>query len=97
MKVRFPVLIKYPKQMDSLMQFLKDKGYRWASGREVIDWRNTMNNIPSKSRPCWILLGHRGSGKNCISYYYTEEGESSSEKSVCDWCCYTPREVEFED
>lgn len=98
MKIKFPILICYPKQMDSLMEFLTNKGYKWTSERSLTDWRNIMVNIiPSKSCPVWILLGNRGNGKSCISFYNCEEGENSSEKWVCDWCGYAPREVEFED
>ncbi len=98
LKIRFPIPIKYPKQMDSLMEFLSSRGYSWVSKQSLANWRKVMIDVvPSKQYPVWILLGNRGEGKACITYYNIEEGEESSEKFVCDWSNYTPREVEFED
>lgn len=86
MKIKFPVLVRYPKQLDTLFKYLDSKGLRWRNRSRLVDDKMTMNT------PVWIFYDEIG-----ISYYDidpTNEDEFDiNYVSYC--CCYRPREVEI--
>ena len=98
MKIKFPILIRYPKQLRSLLEYLDSKGIRWVSGRNLLD----ATIVPSSKCPYWIFYEKccdnlwREYG-DCLSYWKVED-ESELDldnvliQSGCE-CC----EVDFED
>ncbi len=92
MKIKFPILIQYPKQLESLFEYLDSKGIRWCSGKSLIK-NNIFKLVPSTINPLWIFYdNNRG-----VSYWRVVKEEELDIKYVLDRVYYTPREVEFED
>ena len=85
MKIKFPILARYPKQLNTLFKYLDSKGLHWCDGSRLVD-----NKIVDA--PIWIFLDSFG-----ISYWKidpTNEDEFDiNYVSYC--CCYRPREVEI--
>ena len=97
MKIKFPILVKYPKQLKSLFSYLDSKGLRWVSGKKLFE--NEI--VPTCEHPYWIFyeedddlwveLGGR------ISYWKVEDESELDIHTVLNWCDCKECEVEFED
>ena len=100
MKIKFPILIRYPKQLKSLFEYLDSKGIRYVSGRSLV---NSYDITPTCKNPYWIFYerpssyySYRENG-NRISYWRVEDESEFDMNVVLHFCDYTECEVNFED
>lgn len=97
MKIKFPILIRYPKQLKSLFEYLDSKGIRYISGRSLI---NSHDITPTCKNPYWIFYEKAGrvtEDRDRISYWRVEDESELDMNVVLHFCDYKECEVEFED
>lgn len=41
MKVKFPILFKHSKNLDTFLKFMEEKGIDWVSGQKATDYKPT--------------------------------------------------------
>lgn len=85
MKVKFPVLIRYPKQLHTLLKYLDSKGLHWYSGLSLIDSKFIRT-------PIWIFYSKEG-----ISYWDINPANKNEFNLdyILQHTYYTPKEVEI--
>ena len=98
MKIKFPVLIRYPKQLKSLFEYLNSKGIRYVSGRSLVD---NYDITPTCKNPYWIFYEKENDFLNSkndrISYWKVEDESELNMHVVLSWCDCGECEVNFED
>ena len=100
MKIKFPILIRYPKQLKSLFKYLDSKGLRYVSGRSLI---GSYVITPTCKNPYWIFYERPNSyysyreNRDRISYWRVEDESELDKNVVLNFCDCEECEVEFED
>ena len=91
MKIRFPVLIKNKRQLNSLFEYLDSKDLKWATGESLLD-DNTFRLI---AFPLWIFYDPN-KYNNSISFANANTEERLEEDYISKICYYTPTEIDFD-
>ena len=84
MKIKFPVLIRYPKQLDTLFKYLDSKGLHWYSGLSLVDGSKFIRT------PIWIFYHKEG-----ISYWDITNKNEFDLNYILQHTYYTSKEVEI--
>ena len=98
MKIKFPILIRYPKQLRSLLEYLDSKGIRWVSGRNLLE----VEIVPTYEHPYWIFYEENSDNLwiedgDRLSYWSVEDESELDVNVVLNFCDCEECEVEFED